>query len=133
MYDNVSSFFNVWSISFLNSWSGIVVSVFWMINWFLVSPSSRYDVLMFAYILRTYCGMVSVCVLVMLNHVSLCVSGGYLSFRFSFICCFSSSHVIFVHSHEIDSAFHSVSSLLLSSDTRCFSQSLGYCAFVAFS
>ena len=31
-YDNSSSFFNVWSISFLNSWSGIVLSVFWMIN-----------------------------------------------------------------------------------------------------
>ena len=31
-YDNSSSFLNVWSISFLNSWSGIVLSVFWMIN-----------------------------------------------------------------------------------------------------
>ena len=73
------------------------------------------------------------CILLMLNHVSLCVSGGYLSFRLSCICCFSSIHVSCVHSQEIDSAFHSVSSLLRSSVTRCFCQSLGYCAVVAIS
>ena len=61
------------------------------------------------------------------------VSGGYLSFRLSCILVFSCFHVSSVHAQEIDKAFHSVSSLLRSSLTRCLCQSRGYCADVAIS
>ena len=69
-------------------------------------------------------------------HIKPCVSlceGGYLSFRLSCIFVFSCCHVICVHGQDVDKAFHSVSSLLRSSLTRCVFQCLGYCADVAIS